>query len=742
MDYILNCNHYTPAEIRKLNYCRLHLEVVTVSDLTLPCGTMMDVDKARCTPAGNSSRNSCLSVHQEKPSPAEWRLWRRACLLWSDINGKLRTPLGRWLVPPAHQRQRPFAYIHLDHLWIRQEDVDEYRVYRRYEIDEGFHALQRAVNITEIPNHAVPAAVTRISAADVWTVSEPPHREHAVAASPRSPPTLTFADYVNTLSPWEKTLLQYSEFVSTPFEFCVDLQHSLRAVSDGSVRHETQGAFGWSMRNERGETVATGMGPAHGGGKVTSYRAEAYGMLSILRFLIRMAEFAEMQLPWTGVIATDSQSVLDTLFGHDEARLDRDRDEPINLNGSKVVLNCAAPDWDVLIEIQDSLEKLPNISLSYVKGHQDRTRSYQELDVMGQLNVDADRKASEFQDAHGATRPIVLLMPRTKVHLVGPQGTITSHYGDYLRHAATATPLQEYIRTKYSWDDSVMTSINWEAHRMALKKLYKRRTHLTKMVFEILPTMAQMNKFDNGRRTCPSCTCPHEDRDHILRCLATRRVEWRIEFMASFAEFCRKTQTDTEIQMLLRIGWEQWFSSPDGAVTIQPELFSPRLSAIIQQQNLIGWRQLFNGRFSGEWSRVQHAAYAGRARDQDNPVKRTGEKWQVQLIIHIWTQWERAWTDRNQAVHGNTATTRNEAIRREVGRQLEVIYQNRHLMEPSVQEILYDQPEDHARQPITTTRNWLAQYAPVFKESIRRAKSRALRNVRSIRSYFPSASGG
>ena len=42
-------------------------------------------------------------------------------------------------------------------------------------------------------------------------------------------------------------------------------------------------------------------------------------------------------------------------------------------------------------------------------------------------------------------------------------------------------------------------------------------------------------------------------------------------------------------------------------------------------------------------------------------------------------------------------------------------------MEPNVQELLFDQPEDHERQRMTTTRNWLAQPATVFKESIRRA---------------------
>jgi hypothetical protein len=239
----------------------------------------------------------------------------------------------------------------------------------------------------------------------------------------------------------------------------------------------------------------------------------------------------------------------------------------------------------------------------------------------------------------------------------------------YLRHEATADPLREYIRRKYSWDDRVMGMINWESHRLALKRCNERRTHLTKLVFDILPTMSQLNKFDKGHRKCPSCTIMQEDRDHILRCLDPRRVRWRIELMSKFSEFCHKSQTDSEIQTLLRVSFEQWFSSPDENLQIQPESFSPHLHSLIEQQNTIGWRQLFNGRFGVEWSRAQHAAYARRPSNGGGQIKRTGDRWQVQLIVHIWNQWEEAWADRNQALHGNTVTSRNEAIRRDVRRQ-------------------------------------------------------------------------
>ena len=74
----------------------------------------------------------------------------------------------------------------------------------------------------------------------------------------------------------------------------------------------------------------------------------------------------------------------------------KERDEPINISSAKVVLDCVAADWDVLIEIQDAIIRLPDIKLQHVEGHQDRTRAYQNLSQLEQLNVDADRKVSNF----------------------------------------------------------------------------------------------------------------------------------------------------------------------------------------------------------------------------------------------------------------------------------------------------------------------------------------------------------
>ena len=68
MDCILQCNHYSPAEVRRLNYCRLFIGAVTVSDITLPCGTYLDVHKTHGQSSPSSSRNTQLQVHQGNPS--------------------------------------------------------------------------------------------------------------------------------------------------------------------------------------------------------------------------------------------------------------------------------------------------------------------------------------------------------------------------------------------------------------------------------------------------------------------------------------------------------------------------------------------------------------------------------------------------------------------------------------------------------------------------------------------------
>ena len=71
--------------------------------------------------------------------------------------------------------------------------------------------------------------------------------------------------------------------------------------------------FGWSISNDDlGESLAKGIGPS--GISPTSYCAEACGMLTMLRFQRRLAEFVGYHEQWTGTIATESNlSLIETI---------------------------------------------------------------------------------------------------------------------------------------------------------------------------------------------------------------------------------------------------------------------------------------------------------------------------------------------------------------------------------------------------------------------------------------------
>jgi hypothetical protein len=179
----------------------------------------------------------------------------------------------------------------------------------------------------------------------------------------------------------------------------------------------------------------------------------------------------------------------------------------------------------------------------------------------------------------------------------------------------------------------------------------------------------------------------------------------------------------------------------DDELILDPLAYPPQVHKLIEEQNAIGWRQLFSGRFSREWAPIQDASYS-RAPPPDGQQKRTGLRWQTKFILKIWEDWDDRWSDRNKALHGHDAATRSQAMRRETRRHLDSIYREREFMEPHVQALLLNSPEAHAAQSVSTTRNWIATHQAMFRNSVRRVKARTLLGMRSIRSHFQPGIGG
>lgn len=400
MDAILESRQFTPAQVRRLNFCRLYLQAVTVSDLTTAEGICLDPGKLHGEPSLMSSSTRYVLVHQERPSATEWRLWKKANRLWSNPEGELRQPLGKWLHPCHAQRNSHFAYYFRDRLAIRMHEG--YQLYKCRHKRPILVMPGPLIPFASLPIIAHPVEVIDPDQGTCWQMSAP-HGYYA--PPPPSPFPATFDDFIAQLDAWEVDLLRHTQLFADPYSVCTALSQGFRSVSDGSVRYLTQGAFGWSLCSSGGERVASGMGPARGP-RPTSYRAEAVGLLSILRLLVRLAEYMVMSEPWNGIIGTDSKSVLDTLSGKQPDGQRADLHEPVKIDSDGVVLDVLCPEWDVLIEIQCALQLLSGIKLQFVKGRQDAAVAVHRLPLLAQLNVEADALATIYQQDNGGDRPI------------------------------------------------------------------------------------------------------------------------------------------------------------------------------------------------------------------------------------------------------------------------------------------------------------------------------------------------
>jgi hypothetical protein len=105
MDAVLASGRFSPAEICLVQYCRLYLQVHTLSDITDSTGTSFKAG-VRVGTLFLRSSTRLIPTLQAHPNARAWRTWRTALSLWASDNDSLTNPLGDWTVLPQAQRFR------------------------------------------------------------------------------------------------------------------------------------------------------------------------------------------------------------------------------------------------------------------------------------------------------------------------------------------------------------------------------------------------------------------------------------------------------------------------------------------------------------------------------------------------------------------------------------------------------------------------------------------------------------
>ena len=181
MDHVLDHEKFTPANIKAINWCRMYLGVVTISDMTNANGTHILQAVWEGNLEAMPTRNTWLRVHQRKPNAKSWRVWRQACRLVATAKYRiLHQRLGHWTVQAAAMRHHwPTWQVPRDDFLYMQNDTGAFDAHPR--LTRDFDEDPQYVGVA-LPADAVPVDVARLQ--HTWRVTH----NRCRWALPRDPP--------------------------------------------------------------------------------------------------------------------------------------------------------------------------------------------------------------------------------------------------------------------------------------------------------------------------------------------------------------------------------------------------------------------------------------------------------------------------------------------------------------------------------------------------------------------------
>jgi hypothetical protein len=153
-----------------------------------------------------------------------------------------------------------------------------------------------------------------------------------------------------------------------------------------------------------------------------------------------------------------------------------------------------------------------------------------------------------------------------------------------------------------------------------------------------------------------------------------------------------------------------------------------------QEQTLLGWGQLFRGRFSCKWAEIQQSLLMTLEVDRRYF---TGALWVRKLINFLWKFNHTIWDERNADRHGHTPL-QNQAIQRNrLHTTVQTLYDASPRMSAADRDI-FDLPaasriRDHGPDRIEL---WIRRAKPIVAISIKEATKKIETTFHSIENFF------
>jgi hypothetical protein len=275
----------------------------------------------------------------------------------------------------------------------------------------------------------------------------------------------------------------------------------------------------------------------------------------------------------------------------------------------------------------------------HIYGHQDKNKSFEELDFWSQRNVMMDERAGHCWDAN-LLHPTQLEEKNATWKLRVNNITVASNFHSTLRNAITGEAGRQYWASRNKIGSARPEAIDWPAMGTALTKLPTHRRHWVSKhqsgFCSVGIQMLRRKEWTHAR--CPRCHHSPETTEHVWLCTTTDTdIIWTQFLMDLFAWF-KSQHTNQEIADTIILRLMQWRS---GHAPTPIQVDHPGLAQALLQQDLIGWTSALEGRWGTLWAPLQDAYYKWLNSRQ------SGHRWLTALIERMWkVAWD-LWDHRN-----------------------------------------------------------------------------------------------
>lgn len=726
MDLFLSFNIFSPKQIRHLNYCRLYLNVILLSDITDISGThVYSPEMLRLH--GKSKWHCRRPIYQINPPPRVWKIWDLAIGRITTSRQRLQQTLGPWLLSPGKLSRIYEYYTDGSTLFVRQSSPLVHPMFHKHSrlTSHSFaNDSHGECSFNDLPDIAVPTSVYYTDNCYRFVVT------------PLTP---------SLISPLSTEMWRVDEEVPTViqikqrlFSISPEQQKDFHVASDASVK-SGKGAFGWVIAHQSHGLLAIGKGrvPGHG---MSSYRAEAWGMLSVLRFLLRLKTqnlFDITSAQW--FLECDNLSLITrvskiSLATQQPAYTDEDSSESMEQMSATYYVrylqaNPLIPEWDILNAILQISSLFKLCQVTHIRGHQDTTNNTDTpLSYSAQLNIRCDKLAEQAHQIPDL--PVNHTLSSARIQLVTSAGPVTSRWSPTIRFHCSKLQYQRYYMKKYDWDATIWEAIQWDSLSKALSQFSHRKTHLIKLLHGSLPTNAHQFRCGHvSHPNCPLCLTSVEVIPHLLQCQSRQVVQWRETFLKNLGNHLKGELTDPILETMIMAIFQDLCGNQTSLVT---KSLPVEYVELWTQQRRLGWLHMLFGRYVRSWETLQ-IKYNVTMEVMKPKNKST---WTASLIGMIWKEWLKLWDIRNITIHGSSYQESQAILRQELLIEMRLMINRRdHVERPLRDTIPVNIP---ALEKWSTTRltSWFTVYKEMVDRSLQSFAIRCVRGIRPITEYF------